>query len=54
MDVKQLIKRLEKMNKDKIVIYMDENGGWDNVEIKETEHDVMIYCADGSLFGSDK
>lgn len=54
MDVKQLIKRLEKMEQDKIVIYMDSDGGWDNIELKETEHNVTVYCDGGSPFSSDK
>lgn len=54
MNVKQLIKRLDQMNKDKIVIFMDVDGGWDNIEIKETEYNVTLYCDGGSPFSSDK
>lgn len=54
MDVKQLIKRLEKMDKEKSVLYLEEGGGWDNIEVKETEHNVYIYCDGGSPFTSDK
>lgn len=53
MDVKQLIKRLEKMDQDKCVLYREDEGGWDNIEIKEETHNVIIYCDGGSPFSSD-
>lgn len=50
MTVKDLMKRLEKIDKDKMVLYQDENGGWANIAIVETSMTVKIMCDKNLLF----
>lgn len=49
MDVDQLIKALEKMPKDKIVIITQPDGvGWDNIGIIKEESSVVKIIMDGN------
>lgn len=45
MTVKDLIKRLEKIDKNKICIHREfaDSIGWANLEIKEKENEVTFY-----------
>lgn len=50
MTVGDLIKRLEKIDNDKMILYQDENGGWANIVIDETSMTVKIMCDKKLLF----
>lgn len=50
MTVNDLIKRLKKIDGDKMVLHVDENGGWSNIELVEKEHDVHLYNEHNPLF----
>lgn len=50
MIVSDLMKRLEKIDKDKMILYEDNNGGWANIEIEEKETTVKIMCEKEPLF----
>jgi hypothetical protein len=50
MIVSDLIKRLEKIDKDKMILYEDDKGGWANIEIEETSMTVRIMCEKEPLF----
>lgn len=51
MQVKDLVKELEKFQEDDVVICMDENGGWDNVErVVQDGSCVAIVFGGGSPF----
>ena len=48
---KELIKMLEEYPEDKIVICMDELGGWDNIiEVKQKGESIVIVFGGGSPF----
>ena len=55
MQVKQLIRKLQEMDEEAVVICKDEQGGWDN--IRKVEFDgvvVSVIFGGGSPFKSDK
>lgn len=49
MTVKDMIKRLEKINPDKMILF-SYGEGWANIELKENENDVYIECEKNPLF----
>jgi hypothetical protein len=53
MTLNDLLKRVSDADKDKMIIYR-EDGGWNNIDVKVTEHEITIYCSDNSPFSSDK
>ncbi len=51
---KELIKMLEEFDDDDIVVCMDENGRWDNVEeVKKFGGCINIIFGGGSPFGDE-
>lgn len=53
MTVKELRAALSKCDDDAVVICMDENGGWDNIETVETAAIVRIRFGGGSPFSGE-
>jgi len=50
MTVNDLMKRLAKMDNDKMILFIHEDGGWSNINIKENEFDVHITEDKNALF----
>jgi hypothetical protein len=53
MSVNDLMKRLSKMNPDTIVVFVDNSGGWANLEtIIEKENIVELSIEDTPVFSN--
>lgn len=51
---RELIKMLEPFDDDDIVVCMDEDGGWDNIEeVKKANGTINIVFGGGSPFSDD-
>lgn len=51
----QLVKLLEKFDDDDVVVCMDINGGWDNIEeVKDTGSGPAIVFGGGSPFSDER
>ena len=55
MTKKELLKALEKLYDDAVVICMDDNGGWDNIlHVIEVGSSIAIVFGGGSPFSDDR
>jgi len=55
MTKKELNKALENFDDDSVVICMDDNGGWDNIErVCSNGSSIAIVFGGGSPFSSDQ
>jgi hypothetical protein len=52
MTKKELIKALEPIPEDNVIVCMDDNGGWDNIEEVDVRKNAIIFGG-GSPFTSD-
>lgn len=51
---KELLKMLDPLDDDKVVICMDEFGGWDNIErVVQTKGEIIIVFGGGSPFSDE-
>ena len=54
MTKRELIKAMEGMDEDEVVICMDESGGWDNIqEVRDTGAIIEIVFGGGSPFSDE-
>jgi hypothetical protein len=52
MTKKELIKALEQIDDDRVIVCMDESGGWDNIEEVDIEKAAIIFGG-GSPFSDE-
>jgi hypothetical protein len=53
MTLNDFLKRVSDKDRDKMMIFK-EGEGWSNINIKITEHDIIITCDENEIFSSDK
>ena len=54
MTASELIRELTGLDRDKVVICADEDGGWDNIqEVKEVGGHIQIVFGGGSPFSDE-
>lgn len=53
MTLNDFLKRVSEGDKDKMMIFR-EDGGWSNINIKVSEHEITISCDTNEIFSSDK
>ncbi|MNP57562.1 hypothetical protein D3C76_1524030 [compost metagenome] len=52
MTLGDFLKRVTGADKDKMMIFR-EDGGWSNIDVRVSEHEITIFCDDNSPFSSD-
>lgn len=52
MTLRDFLKRVKEADEDKMMIFR-EDGGWSNINVRVSEHEITIYCDGSSPFSSD-
>lgn len=52
MTLRDFLKIVTEEDKDKMMIFR-EDGGWCNIGVRVSEHEITVYCDDNSPFSSD-